>query len=141
MLNARARRSPRRGARYARLTVSSLRKNPEKTKRAAAHPDRPGQECKAPAASFVPIVDRSRCEGKEDCVEVCPYDVFEVGLIDEAEYRRLPMMNRFKLWVHGKKIAHTPRADACQACGLCVVACPEKAITLREVLPLPGQVR
>lgn len=76
------------------------------------------------------MVDHRRCEGKGDCVEVCPYDVFEVRPIDEAEYRAMPALVRFKLFVHGKKSAYTPNADACQACGLCVVACPEKAITL-----------
>jgi NAD-dependent dihydropyrimidine dehydrogenase PreA subunit len=35
--------------------------------------------------------------------------------------------------VHGKQTAFTPRADACHACGLCVVACPEKAIALVRV--------
>ena len=105
-------------------------KNPKKTKRAAAHPKRPGQLCKAAAGSFVPVVDVRRCEGKADCAEVCPYDVFEIGAIDDAMYRALPLKNRIKLWVHGKQVAHTPRADACQACGLCVVACPEHAIVL-----------
>ena len=112
--------------------MSSTQKNPQKTKRAAAHPERPGELCKAEAGSYVPIVDLTRCEGKDDCVEVCPYDVFEVGPIDEGVYRALPARNRFKLWVHGKKIAHTPNADACQACGLCVVACPEHAISLQR---------
>ncbi len=110
--------------------MSSTKKNPAKTKRAAAHPDRPGEECKAEPASFRPVVGRARCEGKEDCVEVCPYDVFEVGPIDEAEYRALPIFGRFKVWVHGKKTALTPNLDACRACGLCVVACPEDAIRL-----------
>jgi 4Fe-4S ferredoxin len=112
--------------------VSSTRKNPEKTKRAAAHPERPGLDCKAPAGTYAPVVDRGRCEGKSDCVEVCPYDVFEVGLIDEAEYRALPMLSRFKVWAHKKQTALTPNVDACQACGLCVVACPEQAIRLVE---------
>jgi 4Fe-4S ferredoxin len=113
--------------------VSSTRKNPQKTQRAAAHPDRPGQACKAAPGSFRPVVDRGRCEGKADCVEVCPYDVFEVGPIDDAEYRALPMMSRFRVWAHGKKTALTPNVSACQACGLCVVACPEKALRLVEV--------
>ena len=106
-------------------------KNPEKAKRAAAHSQRPGELCKAAPGSFMPVVDRGRCEGKADCVEVCPYDVFEVGKIDEAEYRALPMLSRFKVWAHGKQTALTPRAGACQACGLCVVACPEHALTLQ----------
>jgi 4Fe-4S ferredoxin len=76
------------------------------------------------------LVDRARCEGKRDCVDVCPYSVFEVRPIDEAEYQALPALIRFKLWAHGKKSSYTPRAGACQACGLCVVACPEDAIRL-----------
>lgn len=115
--------------------MTTPRKNPEKTKRAAAHPDRPGELCKAEPARFEPVVDLRRCEGKADCAEVCPYDVFEIGKIDDAAYRSLPLGNRLKLWVHGKQIAHTPRASACQACGLCVVACPEHAIALRPVTP------
>jgi len=110
--------------------VSSTKKNPAKAKRAAAHPQRPGQDCKADPAQFTPVVDRTRCEGKADCVEVCPYDVFEVGTIDEAEYRALPVMGRLKVWAHGKKTALLPNQDACRACGMCVVACPEHAIQL-----------
>ena len=31
---------------------------------------------------------------------------------------------------HRRQTAYTPEAGACQACGLCVVSCPEKAICL-----------
>lgn len=102
----------------------------DKAKRAAADPARPGEACKAEPGAYRPVVDRRRCEGKRDCVAVCPYDVFEVRRIDEAEYRALPLLARVKLNVHGKQTAYTPNADACRACGLCVVACPERAITL-----------
>ena len=105
-------------------------RDPEKAKRAAAHPERPGEACKAVEATWHPVVDRTRCEGKSDCVQVCPYDVFEVRRIDDAEYRALPLLARVKLFVHGKKTAYTPNAADCRACGLCVVACPEHAITL-----------
>jgi NAD-dependent dihydropyrimidine dehydrogenase PreA subunit len=114
------------------MPVNPPRKNPEKTKRAAAHPQRPGELCEAPPGTFVPVVDRGRCEGKADCVEVCPYDVFEVGRIAETAFRALPLIGRFKVRVHGMRTAHTPREDACQACGLCVVACPEHAIELKR---------
>ena len=76
------------------------------------------------------MVDRRRCEGKRDCVEVCPYQVFEVRRMDDADFRALPLLARLKSLAHRRQTAYTPRADACQACGLCVVACPEGAIEL-----------
>ena len=81
------------------------------------------------------MVKRGQCEGKAACVDVCPYDVFEVKAIDEGEYRALPALTRVRLWLHGKKTAYTPRVQACQACGLCVVACPEDAISLVRTEP------
>ena len=92
-------------------------------------------ECRADAGVFAPLVDRSRCEGKADCVEVCPYDVFEVRRIDDADFAQLGMLARLKSRAHGRKTAYTPRASACRACGLCVAACPEKAIKLVRVAP------
>jgi NAD-dependent dihydropyrimidine dehydrogenase PreA subunit len=104
-----------------------------KAKRAAAHPDRPGQLCKAGPGTFIPVVDRNRCEGKSDCAQVCPYDVFEIRRIDDVDFARLSMVGKLKSLVHRRLTAYTPAADACQACGLCVVACPERAITLVAV--------
>jgi 4Fe-4S ferredoxin len=102
----------------------------EKARRAAAHPDRPGEECRAAPGVFHPVVDRARCEGKHDCVDVCPYGVFEVRRIDDADFSRLSLLGKVKSMAHGRKTAYTPAADHCRACGLCVVACPEKAVTL-----------
>ena len=58
--------------------------NPEKARRAAVHPDRPGEKCRAEPGRFLPVIDRGRCEGKRDCVEVCPHRVFECGPIRRA---------------------------------------------------------
>ncbi len=104
-----------------------------KARRAAAHPARPGEQCRAAPGTYVPVVDRAKCEGKNDCVEVCPYDVFEVRRIDDADFDALGFVARMKSRAHGRKTAYTPRADRCQACGLCVVACPEHAIVLEPI--------
>jgi len=101
-----------------------------KVNRAALSPRRVGERCGAKPGAYHPRVDPGRCEGKADCVAVCPHDVFEIGRIDATVYRVLPLRARMKVWAHGMKTAHIPNADACQACGLCVAACPEQAITL-----------
>lgn len=90
-------------------------------------------DCKHPAGFVAPVIDRNRCEGKQDCVEACPYDVFAMGRLTEAERTALSLVGRLKAWVHGGKQAYAVRADACHGCGLCVAACPERAIMLRKV--------
>jgi NAD-dependent dihydropyrimidine dehydrogenase PreA subunit len=75
-------------------------------------------------------VDFKRCEGKADCVRVCPEHVFQLRTIDAGDYADLSLLNKFKVRVHGMQVAYTPNADACRSCGLCVGACPEQAITL-----------
>lgn len=97
---------------------------------AAAKSEGFGVGCRSEPGEFVPVVDRSRCEAKGACVEICPYDVFEIGSISEADYRNLSWIGRLRVRVHGMQTAYTPRSDLCLACGLCVVACPETAIEL-----------
>jgi NAD-dependent dihydropyrimidine dehydrogenase PreA subunit len=87
-------------------------------------------KCKADPGVFIPIVNAMRCEGKGDCAVVCPYNVFEIGRMPDERFASMPTLVKFKLWAHGRKTAFTPNADACKACGACVKACPEKAITL-----------
>jgi NAD-dependent dihydropyrimidine dehydrogenase PreA subunit len=115
----------------------SRRLDSAKVRRAAMHPARPGAKCKAEPGAIQPVVDHARCEGKAECVAVCPYDVFEVDRIAPADFRALSWLGRLKVWVHGMKTAYTPRADQCLACGLCVVACPEGAISLVERVATP----
>ncbi len=108
----------------------------KKARRAAKHPNRPGEKCNAAPGAYRPIVNQAKCEGKNDCVEVCPYNVFEVRRIDDSDFAKLPMLAKLKSIVHGRKTAYTPNDDACLACGLCVVACPEGAIKLARVATL-----
>ena len=82
-----------------------------------------------------PVIDHGRCEAKRDCVRVCPYDVFEVRRMVDTDFAQLGILGKLKSIVHGRKTAYTPRASACEACGKCVAACPEKAIKLARVQP------
>jgi NAD-dependent dihydropyrimidine dehydrogenase PreA subunit len=90
-------------------------------------------ECSAEPGEYVPVVDHAKCEGKKDCVRVCPYDVFEVRRISDDDFARLGLLGKLKSLAHGRKTSYAVRADSCQACGQCVKACPEKAIKLRKV--------
>ena len=107
-----------------------MKKNPELSRRAAADPARPGEQCQAPPGKWQPVIDHARCEAKDVCVVVCPYDVFEVQKIRAEDWAPLGWGAKLKVMVHGGKTAYAVNAGACRACGLCVGVCPEKAITL-----------
>ena len=96
-------------------------------------PEKSTAECKQAPGVYVPVVNRNKCEGKRDCVAACPYDVFEVRTIDKGDFAALSFLGKLKSRVHGKVTAYTPKAPDCRACGLCVSACPEKAIKLERV--------
>ncbi len=86
--------------------------------------------CNQSPGIVMPVIDRTRCEGKEDCVRVCPYDVFEIRTLTREERGGLPFMARVKAMAHGNRQAFAVRAELCHSCGLCVAACPEHAIRL-----------
>ncbi|MDQ1333279.1 MAG: hypothetical protein QG552_229 [Thermodesulfobacteriota bacterium] len=57
------------------------------------------------------VVDPEKCEGCEECVEVCPVDVYEI--IDD---KSVPV-----------------NAEECLGCESCVEVCEHDAITVTEV--------
>ena len=82
---------------------------------------------------FVPIIDRTRCEGghhhacadaKCPCVAACPDGVLEIRPLTAAEKQLLSLGDRFRAWVHRNRQAFVVKPDACTACGRCVQACP-----------------
>ncbi len=91
------------------------------------------EACKQAPGVFVPVINRNRCEGKAACVPVCPHAVLGVRKFARAELPGLTLVGQLKAWVHGGMQAELLQPDLCQACGLCVQACPEKAITLVRV--------
>ena len=94
----------------------------------------PAAECPQEPGAFRPVIDRNRCEGKEDCVAVCPYQVFSMGTVPPELRRGLSLLGKLKGYAHKWHQSFASNADACHACGLCVAACPEKAISLsREI--------
>jgi 4Fe-4S ferredoxin len=89
-------------------------------------------DCVLGPGKVVPVIDRERCENKGACAAVCPYDVLVIRTVGDEERRGLSMLGRLKLWAHGSKQAYALFADRCHGCGLCVAACPERAITLQR---------
>jgi NAD-dependent dihydropyrimidine dehydrogenase PreA subunit len=47
----------------------------------------------------------------------------------------LPFLVRLKVRVHGGKQARVEKEELCAGCGLCVEACPEKAIRVELEAP------
>ena len=86
------------------------------------------EDCKHESGVLRPVVNRSKCEAKDDCVRVCPYNVFEIRKLTPEEKEPLGLIARLKVFAHGGKQAFTPREDQCHGCGLCVTACPEDSI-------------
>ena len=94
----------------------------------AADPD-----CAFGPGEVVPVINRERCENKGPCEKVCPYDVLVIQPVSAADKAGISLLGRIKLWAHGNQQAYAQFADRCRGCGLCVAACPEKAISLQRV--------
>jgi NAD-dependent dihydropyrimidine dehydrogenase PreA subunit len=87
-------------------------------------------KCKDESQQWMPVVDFNKCEAKGPCIEVCPYDIFEIRTITEPEFKKLSFIGRLKTRAHGNKKAYVVHPADCHTCGYCVTACPEKAIKL-----------
>lgn len=89
-------------------------------------------------ARVLPVIDRNRCEGKGECILVCPYNVFEMGTLDAQQKKSLSWRGRIKLFAHGNIQAFVLAPQDCHACGECVKGCPEAAISLQVMDPTSG---
>jgi 4Fe-4S ferredoxin len=94
--------------------------------------------CPSEAGVVRPVIDRNRCEAKAACVAVCPYQVFAIGALTPEQRSGLSLRGRIKAFVHGGRQALVVRGDDCHACGRCVPACPEGAISLERLSPPPA---
>lgn len=60
--------------------------------------------------AFNPTVDEEKCTGCEECVDVCPVEVFEI-----QDGKSKPV-----------------NSDECLGCDSCIEVCEEDAITVEE---------
>jgi 4Fe-4S ferredoxin len=81
---------------------------------------------------LTPVIDFNSCETSGFCLAACPYDVLEMVPISDAEMKALTFFGKLKTRLNGKEKAYVVNANHCNGCGLCVAACPEKAITMAQ---------
>ncbi|GAB4063576.1 ferredoxin family protein [Uliginosibacterium sediminicola] len=86
--------------------------------------------CKQEPGAFIPVIDRNKCEGKGPCIEVCPYQVLSMYTVPKETRQTLSLVGKIKGMVHRWQQAEVLHPELCKACGLCVSACPEQAISL-----------
>lgn len=77
-----------------------------------------------------PVIDFNSCETKGLCGAVCPHGVLDMMPISDEELKALSFFAKLKTRVNGREKAYVVDASLCNGCGLCVAACPEKAIKL-----------
>ena len=60
-------------------------------------PDPIDHGCAQRAGTVYPVIDRNRCEGKAECVAVCPVQVFDIGVLPLEARRELSLRGRVTL--------------------------------------------
>ena len=94
---------------------------------------RPPDPCSDVSGRVAPVVDRERCEGKADCVRVCPFGVFEILTLTREQRAQLSLFGRLKAWAHDGQQAFAVKPLDCHACQLCGRSCPEHALHLAPI--------
>lgn len=89
--------------------------------------------CDEEGGKLMPLVNFNNCGAKEDCVVVCPYNVFEMRPITVEDKAKLNLKGKIKTFFNKNK-AYLTDPTLCHACGICVQACPERAIKLTKFL-------
>ncbi len=72
------------------------------------------------------IINRKKCEGKANCIEVCAEKVFKM-----KRPEKLGFLTRLKVNAHGGKQAFAVNEESCDGCMKCVEACPENALSIQ----------
>ena len=80
--------------------------------------------------SFIPEIDLNKCESDGICVKSCLFKVFEMNLISDRQFSKLSLIGKIKTLFHGRNKAIVIYPYQCTGCGVCIIACPEKAIKL-----------
>ncbi|MFK7980341.1 MAG: ferredoxin family protein [Saprospiraceae bacterium] len=88
--------------------------------------------CDDTGGKLMPVVNFNSCGAKEDCVAVCPHEVFEMRPITIEDKANLNLKGKIKTFFFKNK-AYLTDPNLCHACGLCVPACPENAIKLAKL--------
>ena len=84
------------------------------------------------SGKYVPVIDKSRCEGCGDCVSVCPNGVLEMHILSGEEKLDVPFFIRLKISAHSNTQVRVVKPDACKRCSHCVIRCRKHAITLKR---------
>jgi NAD-dependent dihydropyrimidine dehydrogenase PreA subunit len=95
--------------------------------------DSKGRRRQAPGI-FMPVINASRCDGKGHCVDVCRERVIALKPAEGDHVEDQSLLQRLHLRLFGRRLAYLRNQASCTACGRCVSACPEQAITLRRIV-------